>query len=195
MSTFHSAKDMNFTGGNFSIVHGNQSNHYYVHSARSLERNHRVQPGEEWKEMMYQEYERIPLGRIKLLKTLLGTVDTRERYTTATTRESLPEAERGRIGVEVREVATGLYKKSKRALIGDGTYRGFVDATLAQVLPNVATPDSYGYLIYQQTGSSVQKRMSKILLGDIMWLKDAKMKGHKGHTQHVGKGDDACGAL
>ncbi|KAK1219871.1 assembly of actin patch protein, partial [Marasmius sp. AFHP31] len=88
-----------------------------------------------------------------------------------------------------------LMAKSKRALIGDGTYRGFVDATLAQVLPNVATPDSYGYLIYQQTGSSVQKRMSKILLGDIMWLKDAKMKGHKGHTQHVGKGDDACGAF
>ncbi|KAK1234169.1 hypothetical protein PQX77_002634 [Marasmius sp. AFHP31] len=102
MSTFHSAKDMNFTGGNFSIVHGNQSNHYYVHSARSLERNHRVQPGEEWKEMMYQEYERIPLGRIKL-KTLLGTVDTRERYTTATTRESLPEAER------VAEIASIAY--------------------------------------------------------------------------------------
>ncbi|KAK1221182.1 assembly of actin patch protein [Marasmius sp. AFHP31] len=75
----------------------------------------------------------------------------------------------GRVGVEVREVATGLYEKSKRALIGDGTYRGFVDATLSQVPNAAATPDSYGYLIYQQTGSSVQKRASEILPGDIVW--------------------------
>ncbi|KAK1226644.1 assembly of actin patch protein [Marasmius sp. AFHP31] len=101
----------------------------------------------------------------------------------------------GRVGVEVREVATGLYEKSKRALIGDGTYRGFVDATLSQVPNAAATPDSYGYLIYQQSGSSVQKRASEILPGDIVWLKDAKLKGHKGlhtYTQHVGEGDEAC---
>ncbi|KAL0062309.1 assembly of actin patch protein [Marasmius tenuissimus] len=47
----------------------------------------------------------------------------------------------------------------------------------------------------KQTGSSVQKRASEILPGDIVWLKDAKLKGHKGlhtYTQHVGEGDEAC---
>ena len=106
----------------------------------------------------------------------------------------------GRVGVQVCEVATGLFEKSKRALIGDGTYHGFIEATLGQV-PNASSPpasagpDAYGYLIYQQTGSSVQKRASEILPGDIVWLKDAKMKGHKGlhtYTQLVGEGEEAC---
>ncbi|KAK1219869.1 assembly of actin patch protein [Marasmius sp. AFHP31] len=80
----------------------------------------------------------------------------------------------GRVGVQICKVATGLYEKSKRALIGDRTYCGFADATLAQA------PDAAAI---------------EILPADIVWLKDAKLKGHKGlhtYTQHVGEGDKAC---
>ncbi|KAF9261586.1 hypothetical protein L218DRAFT_973924 [Marasmius fiardii PR-910] len=103
----------------------------------------------------------------------------------------------GRVGVQICEVATALHDRSKRALIGDGTYHGFVEATLREV-PNAAPvtgPDSYGYLIYIQSGSSVQKRASEILPGDIVWLQDAKLKGHKGiqtYNQHVGSREEPC---
>jgi len=71
-------------------------------------------------------------------------------------------------------------------LVGDGTYEGFVRATLADV-PNAApySPSSYGYIVYQQSGNAVQKRTSDIMPGDIIELHDAKLKGHKGiHIYH-----------
>ncbi|KAL0062312.1 hypothetical protein AAF712_010796 [Marasmius tenuissimus] len=69
---FHSASHTNITGGSFNIVHGTQNNnHYYQDSQSSSERRLvRIQPGEEWKEMLYQEYERIHIRRINLLRTL-----------------------------------------------------------------------------------------------------------------------------
>ncbi|KAF5340129.1 hypothetical protein D9758_013144 [Tetrapyrgos nigripes] len=105
----------------------------------------------------------------------------------------------GRVGVQICEVATALHDKSKKALIGDGTYHGFVTATLKEV-PNTApiSPNSYGYLIYQQSGSAVQKRVSDILPGDILWMQDAKLKGHKGiqtYHQSVGVGDPLVGVV
>lgn len=92
----------------------------------------------------------------------------------------------GRVGVQVCEVATTLFEKSKKSLIGDGTYEGFVKVVLAQV-PNVADVSidakEYGYVVYSQNGSTVQKRASDIMPGDIIELHDAKFKGHKGlHT-------------
>ncbi|KAJ8079945.1 hypothetical protein PM082_016770 [Marasmius tenuissimus] len=70
MSMFHSARRTKIIGGNFSIVQGNQTNNSYSH-LRSSERSlARIQPGEEWKEMLYEEYERISLGKIKILETL-----------------------------------------------------------------------------------------------------------------------------
>ncbi|KAK1215338.1 hypothetical protein PQX77_022063 [Marasmius sp. AFHP31] len=81
---FNSASYASVTGGNFSIVHGSQYN-YYMGSEQSVERDLiRCQPGEEWKEVLYREYERIPLGRIKLLKTLhheTSPLSTGRRYT------------------------------------------------------------------------------------------------------------------
>ncbi|KAJ3890659.1 hypothetical protein GG344DRAFT_49027 [Lentinula edodes] len=96
----------------------------------------------------------------------------------------------GRVGVQVCEVATTLFEKSKKVLIGDGTYQGFIDATLREV-PNAApmTGQEYGYLVYMQSGASVQKRTSEILPGDIAWMHEAKFKGHKGlqtYSQSVG---------
>ncbi|KAF8832646.1 hypothetical protein HHX47_DHR1001329 [Lentinula edodes] len=96
----------------------------------------------------------------------------------------------GRVGVQVCEVATTLFEKSKKVLIGDGTYQGFIDATLREV-PNAApmTGQEYGYLVYMQSGASVQKRASEILPGDIAWMHEAKFKGHKGlqtYSQSVG---------
>ncbi|GLB38687.1 putative SH3 domain-containing protein [Lyophyllum shimeji] len=88
----------------------------------------------------------------------------------------------GRVGVQVCEVATTLFEKSKKSLVGDGTYEGFVNAVLSEV-PNVAMPSSpasYGYLVYVQTATAVQKRLSEIMPGDVMVLQDAKLKGHKG---------------
>lgn len=96
----------------------------------------------------------------------------------------------GRVGVQICEVATALFEKSKKALIGDGTYDGFVNAVLSEVPTAAASsPPSYGYLIYVQNGSAVQKRSSEIMPGDIVALFDAKLKGHKGlqiYHQNVG---------
>ncbi|KAK1230368.1 hypothetical protein PQX77_006539, partial [Marasmius sp. AFHP31] len=66
---FHSANNPRIGGGNFSIVRGAQTNNYYLQS-QAVVQSCEVPPGEAWKTMLYQEYERIPLGRIKLLKTL-----------------------------------------------------------------------------------------------------------------------------
>lgn len=89
----------------------------------------------------------------------------------------------GRVGVQVCEVATALFEKSKKTLIGDGTYSGFIKAVLADV-PNSAEVSidagEYGYLVYSQNGSVVQKRASEIMPGDIVEVHDARFKGHKG---------------
>jgi len=98
----------------------------------------------------------------------------------------------GRVGVQVCETATALFEKSKKSLIGDGTYAGFIKAVLEDV-PNAAevafATGEYGYLIYYQNGSIVQKRASEIMPGDIIEVHDARFKGHKGlqaYQQSVG---------
>ena len=100
----------------------------------------------------------------------------------------------GRVGVQVCEVAVELFEKSKKTVVGDGSYVGFVNAVLDRV-PNTSTVEedasSFGYLIYVQTGSSVTKRAADIMPGDIITLQDAKLKGHKGiqtYNQSVGEG-------
>jgi hypothetical protein len=100
----------------------------------------------------------------------------------------------GRVGVQVCEVAVELFEKSRKTVVGDGSYVGFVNAVLDRV-PNASTVEedasSFGYPIYAQTGSSVTKRAADIMPGDIITLQDAKLKGHKGiHTynQSVGEG-------
>lgn len=105
----------------------------------------------------------------------------------------------GRVGVQICEAATTLFDKSKKALVGDGTFDGFVQAVLSEV-PNAAlpSPGSYGYVVYAQSGGSVQKRSSDIMPGDIVLLQDAKLKGHKGiHTynQTVGVGEPLVGVI
>jgi hypothetical protein len=98
------------------------------------------------------------------------------------------------VGIQVCEVAIELFDKSKKNVIGDGTYVGFVNAVLENV-PNASTVEedasSFGHLIYAQTGSSVSKRVADIMPGDIITLQDAKLKGHKGlqtYHQNVGEG-------
>ncbi|KAG6854297.1 hypothetical protein C0991_008546 [Blastosporella zonata] len=106
----------------------------------------------------------------------------------------------GRVGVQICEVATTLYDTSKKSLVGDGTYDGFIHAVISEV-PNAAMPTSstsYGYLVYAQTGNAVQKRASEILPGDIMVLQEAKLKGHKGlqsYHQNVGIGEQLVGVV
>lgn len=105
----------------------------------------------------------------------------------------------GRVGVQICEVATTLFEKSKKSLVGDGTYRGFVDAVLREV-PNATVPDppAYGHVIYTQVGTSVQRRVSDIMPGDVVELSDAKFKGHKGiqtYHQHVGEGEPLVGIV
>lgn len=97
----------------------------------------------------------------------------------------------GRVGVQICEVATMLFEKSKKTLIGDGSYAGFIHAVLAEV-PNAASPRGaldFGSLIYMQTANAVQKRLAEIMPGDILLLEDVKLKGHKGlqiYHQNVG---------
>ncbi|KAJ7859894.1 hypothetical protein B0H13DRAFT_2237429 [Mycena leptocephala] len=105
----------------------------------------------------------------------------------------------GRVGVHLCEAATQLYEKSKKSLVGDGTYTGFVNAALNEV-PNAArsAPPAWGHLIYSQAAGSVQKRLSDIMPGDIVALFDAKLKGHKGlatYTQTVGAGEPLVGIV
>ena len=99
----------------------------------------------------------------------------------------------GRVGVHVGHAATQLHEKSRKMLIGDGTYPGFVNAALSQVqsvtVPSKVTKHPYGYLIYHQTAGIVQKRASEILPGDIISFENARFKGHKGlhgYQQNVG---------
>ncbi|KAJ3474011.1 hypothetical protein NLI96_g12698 [Meripilus lineatus] len=101
----------------------------------------------------------------------------------------------GRVGVQIHEAATHLLEKSRKSLVGDGSYVGFVVATLTRVPAAVQpTPpyESFGYLSYSQSGNSVQRRASDIMPGDIIELHDAKFKGHKGlqsYHQNVGIGE------
>ena len=104
----------------------------------------------------------------------------------------------GRVGVHVGEAASILHDKSKKNLVGDGTYPGFVKAVLTQV-PNAIIPCQtsqyyYGHLIYSQTAGKVHKRMADIMPGDIITLQDARFKGHKGlhqsYQQVVGIGGE-----
>ncbi|KAI0927093.1 hypothetical protein AcW1_007558 [Taiwanofungus camphoratus] len=101
----------------------------------------------------------------------------------------------GRVGVQIHETASVLFEKSRKSLVGDGSYLGFVTAVLSQV-PNAAQPappfETFGYLTYAQTGSAVQKRASDVMPGDVIVLQDAKFKGHKGlqiYHQTVGVGE------
>ena len=89
----------------------------------------------------------------------------------------------GRIGVQIFEAATTLFEKSKKSLIGDGSYHGFITAVLSEV-PSALPPSSsgYGYLIYSQNGSTIQRRVSDIMPGDVVALYDAKLGGRKGLT-------------
>jgi len=105
----------------------------------------------------------------------------------------------GRVGVQICETATTLFEKSKRSLVGDGSYYGFVNAVFTQV-PNARPPSSsgYGYLIYAQTGPTVSRRVSEIMPGDVVELYDAMLKGHKGlqsYHQNVGAGEPLVGIV
>ncbi|KAJ7094222.1 hypothetical protein C8R43DRAFT_266898 [Mycena crocata] len=105
----------------------------------------------------------------------------------------------GRVGVHLCEAATQLYEKSKKSLVGDGTYTGFVNAALDEV-PNAArsAPPAWGHLVYSQSAASVQKRLSDIMPGDIVAIFDAKLKGHKGlatYNQTVGAGEPLVGIV
>ncbi|KAL0961504.1 hypothetical protein HGRIS_006445 [Hohenbuehelia grisea] len=100
----------------------------------------------------------------------------------------------GRVGVQMCEIATTLHENSKRSLVGDGSYEGFLRAVLAEV-PNAAAPVAgdghldYGHLIYTQSAAAVQRRVADIMPGDVVVMVDAKFKGHKGlqsYSQTVG---------
>ncbi|KAI6098192.1 hypothetical protein F5141DRAFT_1147167 [Pisolithus sp. B1] len=103
----------------------------------------------------------------------------------------------GKIGVRVVEAASGLFEKSKRSLVGDGSYPGFVRAALAQVPEALRTsdPEEWGYVIYAQTGATVQRRVVDIMPGDVISFWDATLKGHKNlhaYSQTVGMGQSGA---
>lgn len=106
-------------------------------------------------------------------------------------------AQWGKVGVQVCEVATTLFDKSKRTIVGDGTYLGFVLTALREV-PNAKQPDTglgFGYLVYSQNASAVQRRASDIMPGDVIVLDEAHFKGHKSlQTYHANAGalGDPC---
>jgi hypothetical protein len=100
----------------------------------------------------------------------------------------------GRVGVHVGEAALLLLERSKRALVGNGSYEGFIAEALALVsnaLPP-QSPGEYGILIYAQTAAQVHTRVTDILPGDVVVLDAAKLKGIKGlHTYRITAGEGA----
>jgi myosin tail region-interacting protein MTI1 len=87
-----------------------------------------------------------------------------------------------RVGQYVADSASGLLERSKRTLVGNGSYEGFVAEALAQV-PNASPPHApgeYGFLVYAQTGAQVHTRLADIMPGDVIVLRGARLKGHKG---------------
>lgn len=104
----------------------------------------------------------------------------------------------GKVGAQVAEAASGLFEKSKRTLVGDGSYVGFVRAVLAQVPGALRSsdPEEWGYVIYAQTGTTVQRRVVDIMPGDVIAFWDAKLKGYKAlHTYSQTTGAGESGAL
>ena len=99
-----------------------------------------------------------------------------------------------RVGVYVGEAASQLLERSKRTLVGNGSYEGFIAEALALV-PNALPPQSpgdYGILIYAQTAAQVHTRVTDIMRGDVVVLDAAKLKGHKGlHTYNISAGEAA----
>jgi myosin tail region-interacting protein MTI1 len=97
-----------------------------------------------------------------------------------------------RVGAHVAEAAAGLFERSKRTLVGTGSYEGFIAEALAQV-PNASAPHGpgeYGFLIYAQTGAQVHTRLTDIMPGDVVVLGGARLKGHKGlHTYSMSVGE------
>ena len=107
----------------------------------------------------------------------------------------------GRVGMQVHETSAAFYDKSKKSVVGDGSYLGFVNAVLSQV-PNASQPtdslDSFGYLVYSQSAAAVQRRVSDIMPGDVIVVSEAKFKGHKGlqsYNQTVGVGAPLIGII
>ncbi|KIY45192.1 hypothetical protein FISHEDRAFT_67131 [Fistulina hepatica ATCC 64428] len=103
----------------------------------------------------------------------------------------------GRVGVQVCEVATSLYERSKKSLVGNGSYQSYVDATLREV-PGVRPAPEEAYLIYWQTGGTVHRRATEIMPGDVTVLRDVRFKGHKGlqaYNQVVGQDGDVIGII
>ena len=105
-----------------------------------------------------------------------------------------------RVGMHVAEAALDLFERSKRTLVGTGSYEGFIAEALAQV-PNAAPPrhpGEYGFLIYAQTGAQVHTRLTDIMPGDVVVLEGAKLKGHKGlqtYSKSVGEASPCMGVV
>jgi myosin tail region-interacting protein MTI1 len=105
-----------------------------------------------------------------------------------------------RVGMYVAEAASGLLERSKRTLVGNGSYEGFVAEALAQV-PNASPPHAsgeYGFLVYAQTGAQVHTRLADIMPGDVVVLRSAKLKGHKGlqsYSMSTGEGTPCVGVV
>lgn len=111
-----------------------------------------------------------------------------------------------RVGKHVYARAAALVEYSRKSVIGDGSASGFVHTVLEQVpvAHTVVLPDAtgtangqvdYGPVIYVQNGSSVQKRASDIMPGDIVSITLAKFKGHKGLSGYSTTVDSVVGIV
>ncbi|KAF9257159.1 hypothetical protein L218DRAFT_936087 [Marasmius fiardii PR-910] len=74
---FNNSSSPRFTSGTFSIVHGNQYNHTYYPEQDS---SALCPDREEWRLKMYREYDRVPAGRIKILRTVAENGVRRDEY-------------------------------------------------------------------------------------------------------------------
>ncbi|KAG2147049.1 hypothetical protein BD769DRAFT_1624989 [Suillus cothurnatus] len=90
----------------------------------------------------------------------------------------------GKIGVQVVESATGLFEKSKRSLVGDGSYAGFVKAVFAQV-PDAQHVSGEGLHTYSQTVGAGENGP---LIGVVSEVESKKSKVRVWQAnQHVGQ--------
>ncbi|KAJ9107396.1 hypothetical protein QFC21_000846 [Naganishia friedmannii] len=90
-------------------------------------------------------------------------------------------------GAKVARAAAKLIESGKKQTIGDGSPRALVWTAMSEAGLDANT--TFGTLIWEQQGHTIQQRQDDIRIGDIVVLHDVKLKGKKGllsYTQQAG---------
>jgi len=95
-------------------------------------------------------------------------------------------------GSKLFRAAKAMFEQGRKAYLGDGSPAGFV--LVAMDNAHLPRPQQmWGYVVFEQEGGSVLKRLDEPRPGDIAAFHDAKLKGKKGlqsYHQQAGSVED-----